>query len=279
LPWLLIYGAANSYSSLRQYFDLLDDVSVGGLLMSFIFVNFALVVFNLAPVFPLDGGRILRAALTAFIGRDRATRAAVMIGQALAVIIGIIGILAGDFMLPLMALFAIFAAYGEGRAVKLEAALRRLRVGQFALWDSGGIAPDRPLRYAMTGGPRDMAVTDGGHVIGMIWRRQVLSDSSGGGSDVSIGQVMDTNILTVSVNDSVYEVQQLMRETGRWAVPVVEDGFYRGIFTTDRFIHVYRYVNGQRLSTQWVDMAFARLTEFRAALTRQSREWWRRGRA
>jgi Zn-dependent protease len=279
LPWLLIYGAANSYSSVRQYFDLLDDVSVGGLLMSFIFVNFALVVFNLAPVFPLDGGRILRAALTAFIGRDRATRAAVMIGQALAVVIGVIGILAGDFMLPLMALFAIFAAYGEGRAVKLEAALRRLRVGQFALWDSGGIAPDRPLRYAMTGGPRDMAVTDGGHVIGMIWRRQVLSDSSGGGSDVTIGEVMDTNILTVSVNDSVYEVQQFMRETGRWAVPVVEDGFYRGIFTTDRFIHVYRYVNGQRLSTQWVDMALARLTEFRAALTRQSREWWRRGRA
>jgi predicted transcriptional regulator len=116
-------------------------------------------------------------------------------------------------------------------------------------------------------------------VIGMIWRRQVLSDSSGGGSDLTIGQVMDTNLVTVDVNDSVYEVQQLMRETGRWAVPVVEDGFYRGIFTTDRFIHVYRYVNGQNLSTQWVDLALARLAEFRASLTRQSREWWRRGRA
>lgn len=279
LPWLFAYGAANSYSSVSQYIDLLDDVSVGGLLMSFVFVNAALVVFNLAPVFPLDGGRVLRAALTAFVGRDRATRMAVMIGQALAVVIGIVGILAGDFMLPLMALFAIFAAYGEGRAVRLEAALRRLRVGQFALWDSGGIAPDRPLRYAMTGGPRDMAVTDGGQVIGMIWRRQVLSDSSGGGSDLTIGEVMDTNLVTVDVNDSVYEVQQLMRETGRWAVPVVEDGFYRGIFTTDRFIHVYRYVNGQNLSTQWVDLVLTRLAEFRASLTRQSREWWRRGRA
>lgn len=279
LPWLLAYGAARSFSSVGQYLDLLDDVSIGGLLMSFVFVNFALVVFNLAPVFPLDGGRILRAALTAFIGRDRATRIAVTVGQALSVVIGIAGILAGDFMLPLMALFAIFAAYGEGRAVRLEAALQRLRVGQFALWDSGGIAPDRPLRYAMTGGPRDMAVTDGGQVIGMIWRRQVLSDSSGGGSDLTIGEVMDTGLVMVDVNDSVYEVQQLMRETGRWAVPVVEDGFYRGIFTTDRFIHVYRYVNGQNLSTQWIDMILGRVAELRASLTRQSRERWRRGRA
>lgn len=279
LPWLLAYGSANSFSSVSQYIDLLDDVSVGGLLMSFVFVNVALVVFNLAPVFPLDGGRIFRAVLTAFIGRDRATRTAVAVGQVLAVAIAVIGILAGDFMLPLMALFAIFAAYGEGKAVKLEAALRRLRVGAFALWDMGGIAPDRPLRHAMSGGARDMAVTDGGHVIGMLWQRQVLSDSSGGGSDLTIAEVMDTNLVMVNITDSVYDVQQRMRETGRWAVPVVEDGFYRGIFTTDRFIHVYRYVNGQSRSTQWVDLALSRFAEFRAALTRQSREWWRRGRA
>jgi Zn-dependent protease len=279
LPWLFVYGAANSYSSIGQYIDLLDDVSIGGLLMSFVFVNFALVVFNLAPVFPLDGGRIFRAVLSAFVGRDRATRTAVAVGQALAVLIAIVGILAHDFMLPLMALFAIFAAYGEGKAVRLEASLRRLRVGQFALWDQGGVAPDRPLRFAMTGGPRDMAVTDGGQVIGMLWRRQVLSDSSGGGSDLTIGEVMDTNFIPVEVHDSVFDVQRLMRETGRWAVPVVEDGFYRGIFTTDRFIHVYRYVNGQSRSTQLIDLAFSRLAEFRASLTRQSREWWRRGRA
>jgi Zn-dependent protease len=277
VPLLFAYGAARSFDSPSDYLHLLDQTTFGGMLASLVFVNLALVVFNLAPVFPLDGGRIFRAVLSAFVGRDRATRVAVAVGQALAIVIAVIGILAGDFVLPLMALFVIFAAYGEGRAVKLEAALRRLHVGQFALWDMGGISPDRPLRYALRGGPRDIAVTDGGQVIGMLWRRQVLSDLAGGASDLSVADVMDTHVIAVNISDSVYDVQQRMRESGRWAVPVIEDGYYRGIFTTDRFIHVYRYVNGQHRSTQLFEQAAGRLAEIRNGLMRPSRAWWRRG--
>lgn len=279
LPLMLAYGAAHSLGSLADYGALLDDISLGGMLASLILVNFVLIFFNLAPVFPLDGGRIFRACLTHFVGRDQATRVAVAVGQVLAVVIAIAGIMIGDFVLPLMALFVIFAAYGEGRAVRLEAGLRRLNVGQFALWDMGGISPDRQLRTALRGGPRDIAVTDGGHVIGMLWRRSILSEISAGASDTAVGDIMDTDVVTVDVNDSVYDVQQTMRETGRWAVPVVEDGFYRGIFTTDRFIHVYRYVNGQQRSTQLFELAANRLGEVRASLMRQSRMWGRRGRA
>ena len=276
-PLLMVYGAATSRSSLHDYVILLDDVGFGGMLVSLIFVNIALVVFNLAPVFPLDGGRVLRACLTHFSGRDQATRVAVAVGQTLAIVIAIIGISIGDFVLPLMALFVVFAAYGEGRAVRLEAGLRRLNVGQFALWDMGGISPDRPLRNALRGGPRDIVVTDGGQVVGMLWRRQVLSELSAGSHDTLVNQVMDTDVVTADVNDSVYGVQQRMRETGQWAVPIVEDGYYRGIFTTDRFIHVYRYVNGQQRSTQLIDLALNRLADIRASLLRPGRAWWRRG--
>lgn len=276
-PIMLAYGAARSFSSFHDYALLLDEVSLGGMIASLIFVNIVLVIFNLAPVFPLDGGRIFRACLTHFVGRDQATRVAVAVGQVLAVVIGVIGLAIGDFMLPLMALFVIFAAYGEGRAVRLEAGLRRLSVGQFALWDMGGIAPDRPIRFALRGGPRDIAVTDGGHVVGMLWRRRVLSEISAGASDAAVGDVMDTDVIAVDLNDSVFDVQQRMRETGRWAVPVVEDGYYRGIFTTDRFIHVYRYVNGQQRSTQLFELAANRLGDVRASLLRPNRTWWRRG--
>jgi Zn-dependent protease len=278
-PLLLAYGAANSLGSLREYGQLLDDVSFGGMLASLVLVNFALVGFNLAPVFPLDGGRIFRACLTHFVGRDQATRVAVGVGQVLAVVIAIAGIAIGDFVLPLMALFVIFAAYGEGRAVRLEAGLRRLNVGQFALWDMGGIAPDRALRSALRGGPRDIAVTDGGHVVGMLWRRRILSEISGGASDAAVADVMDTDVVTVDVNDSVFDVQQKMRETGRWAVPVIEDGYYRGIFTTDRFIHVYRYVNSQHRSTQIFELTANRVGDLRASVLRHNRSGGRRFRA
>jgi len=53
---------------------------------------------------------------------------------------------------------------------------------------------------------------------------------------------MDRDVASVDVDDSVYDVQQRMNDLQRWAVPVTEDGQYRGVFTIDRLAHVYRQV-------------------------------------
>ena len=51
---------------------------------------------------------------------------------------------------------------------------------------------------------------------------------------------MDRDVVTADADESVYDVQQRMHRLNRWAIPVIEDGQYRGIFTADRFVHVYR---------------------------------------
>jgi hypothetical protein len=133
-------------------------------------------------------------------------------------------------------------AYAEGRAVRVESAMRRLRVGQFALWDMGGIAPDLPLGNALRGGPRDIAVTKDGRVVGMLWRNSLLAELGKTGSRRIVADVMERAPLTVDIDLPIYDVQRLMTEEERTAVPVTEDGMYRGIFTRDRFLHVYRQV-------------------------------------
>jgi Zn-dependent protease len=70
-------------------------------------VNFALAAFNLAPAFPMDGGRALRAALSAPYGYLRATEIAVRIGRWFAVIAVVAAWYQGEILIPIL-LIAVF---------------------------------------------------------------------------------------------------------------------------------------------------------------------------
>ncbi|MCA9668310.1 MAG: M50 family metallopeptidase [Myxococcales bacterium] len=59
----------------------------------FVTINLSLGVFNLLPVLPLDGGRILRAALTPLLGIERATQRAVLVARIGCVVGGLVGLL------------------------------------------------------------------------------------------------------------------------------------------------------------------------------------------
>ena len=54
---------------------------------------------------------------------------------------------------------------------------------------------------------------------------------------------MERDPITVDADMPIHDVQRLMDEHGRWAVPVLEAGMYRGIFTGDRFLHIYRQLS------------------------------------
>ncbi len=242
LPPLLFIAVVGGSGRLLASANFLDRISAVQLLTYLATVNLLIMIFNLLPAFPMDGGRVLRAALATSLGRERATSIAVAVGVGFAALMLVFGVWQGQIGLIVFALFVMLAAQAEGRTVRVESAMRRLRVGQFALWDMGGVAPHHPLTFALRGGPRDLVVTDGGEVIGMLWRSQLLEGLNGGVAGRTVGDVMDSSVYVADVDDSVYEVQQQMNRLNRWAVPVTEDGQYRGIFTADRFVHLYRQI-------------------------------------
>jgi Zn-dependent protease len=256
LPLVLLVGVASGFASFEDYLRTVFSPSVAGLVTTLLYANLLIIVFNLLPAFPMDGGRVFRASLAKLFGRETGTRVAVLVGEAFAVVLLLFSVVvAQSVILALLALFVMVVAYGEDRAVRVESAMRRMRVGQFALWDMGGISPDQPLSYALRGGPRDLAVTDDGHVVGMLWRNRLLAELASGSLGTTVGDVMERDALTVDVDMTIYDVQQLMSEHERWAVPVTESGLYRGVFTADRFLHIYRQLTPDpfRMARQWLD--------------------------
>src|SRR5260370_41535159 len=107
-------------------------------------VNLFLALFNLIPAFPMDGGRILRALLSARLGFVRATEIAAMIGQRAAFALGFIGLF-GSPMLIFLAIFLYLAASSEAHMGAPRSLSQGLPLGaptrtQFAL-----LPPRSPL--------------------------------------------------------------------------------------------------------------------------------------
>ena len=243
LPGVLLIGVLGGWDALVPGTEPLSTLTVSSLLAYLLVINLAIMAFNLLPAFPFDGGRILRAMLVPGMGRERATRVAVMLGMAFAVIFVVLGLWDRNLILIILGAFVIFAAQSEARVERVQSGMRRLRVGQYALWDMGGVAPTDSLRFALRGGPRDMVVTHQGRVIGMLWRTRLLESLAGGIEGRTVADVMEPPVYVADVNDSIQDVQHQMNLLHCWAVPVTEDGRYRGIFTADRFVHLYRQMS------------------------------------
>lgn len=146
----------------------------GDLLSRLFWANVWLVGFNLIPAFPMDGGRVLRAVLA--FGGDylQATRVAAGVGQGIALLMGLAGVLLPDPLLIFVALFVWIGAAQEGGAAAARAALGGVPVGRVMARTFRTVKPAEPLsgvvEATLDGFQQDFPVVEGGRVVGMLDR-------------------------------------------------------------------------------------------------------------
>ncbi len=82
-------------------------------------MNLLLAAFNLLPALPMDGGRVLRAALSRRLSRPTATRAAATVAHLLAIALIVAGVFY-DFLLVVIGVFVFFGASREVAVARAE---------------------------------------------------------------------------------------------------------------------------------------------------------------
>ena len=186
--WLTFTNAWEPISAL--------SATKGGLLERLFAVNIFLVVFNLLPAFPMDGGRVLRSLLAMRLEYARATRIAARIGQGMAVLFGFAGLF-GNPMLLLIALFVWIGAGQEAAAVEMKSSFAGVRVREAMLTDFRGLSPQDTVgdaaRLLLAGSQQDFPVLEKGEVVGVLTHTRLLEALRDRGVNVPVGEVMESD--------------------------------------------------------------------------------------
>lgn len=141
--------------------------------LQLLIANITLVLFNLIPAFPMDGGRILRSGLALWMDHVKATRIAAHIGRGLAVLMGLAGIFINPWLI-LTAVFVWFGAGAEAQTVELKAGLKGLQVRDAMISQFYQVDANQPLvdvfHLVMTTGQSTVPVLSNGNFLGIIRR-------------------------------------------------------------------------------------------------------------
>ena len=210
----------------------------GGYLEELYRINVLLLLFNLIPAFPMDGGRVLRALLASRLGLPRATRIAATIGQMLAFAIGFYAISQGAILLVLIAFFIFIGASGEAAAVETRMAGRGLVVRDMMVTDFRTLPVYATLADAanllVSGDQREFPVVDNlGTLEGLLTRDDLIRGLSAHGAGALARDAMRPGTVAIPPELPFEQALERLRDSKLPALPVVEAGRLVGLLTTD----------------------------------------------
>jgi Zn-dependent protease len=219
-------------------FEPVENLTVvsGSMIERILIANAVLVVFNMVPAFPMDGGRVVRALLATRLEYARATRMAASLGQTIAFFFAIIGL----FYNPVLVFIAFFVWIGaaqEAAAVETKFALSGTRVRDAMLTRFRALSDSDTLASAvgmiLDGSQQDFPVVSGGAVVGLLPRKDLLIALASHGKDFPVGDAMQREFLVADADEPLEVVFARMQGSSAQTLPVLHRGALAGLLTVE----------------------------------------------
>ena len=201
-------------------------------------VNIWLVLFNMIPAFPMDGGRVLRALLAMRMNYGRATQIAASVGQGIAVIFFLIGLWWNPFLV-LIAVFIFFGASSEVALAQMRSISKDLRVSAAMVTQFESLPLDSTLNEAVEAllrtSQHEFPITDDlGKVHGILTRDDMIAALRKSGAETPVAEVMRADIPSVPESMLFDRAFAVMQECRCPALSVLDSaGRLVGLFTPE----------------------------------------------
>lgn len=211
-------------------------LTTGPFLERLMMVNIFLVVFNMVPAFPMDGGRVLRAVLATRTEYGRATQIAASIGQGIAVFFGLIGL----FYNPLLLIIAVFVWIGatqEAAMAQMKSAINGIPVQQAMLTEFKTLSKtdslEEAVRLTLSGSQKDFPVVNEDRIEGILTQSDLLKALSDRDKDLTITEVMQKTFVTVDYLEMLESAFAKLKDCNCRTLPVTLKGKLVGLLTMD----------------------------------------------
>lgn len=230
----LILIALGKMVNFPQAFDLQDPHI--SFLTRLAGVNIFLMLFNLIPAFPMDGGRVFRAVLAIWMPRFRATQIAAGVGQSIALVFGVVGLFYNPWLI-IIAIFIYLAAMREEQDTEINEVASHVRIRDVMITEFETLASSASVEEAIdkllaTTQSNFPVIGSNGRIAGLVTRPSIVNALRDLGPATPVSRILRTDIPEVSSRLSLTEGLRRMREANAPVIWIVDDtGALSGMIT------------------------------------------------